>query len=45
MSFSAKSYYPTGVESKSWVGTMDFDSRWNTFVLLAIVNMPQVDDY
>ena len=42
MSFSAKDYYPTGVESRSWVGTMEFNSSWNTFVLLAIVNMPQV---
>ena len=42
MSFSAKGYYPTGVESRSWVGTMEFDSSWKTFVLLAIVNMPQV---
>jgi len=42
MPFSAKGYYPTGVESRSCVGTMDFDSSWNTFVLLVIVNMPHV---
>jgi len=42
MSFNAKGYYPAGVQSRSWVCTMDFDSSWNTFVLLAIVNMPQV---
>jgi hypothetical protein len=42
MSFSAKGYHPAGVYSRSWVGTMDFDSSCNTYVLLTIVNMPQV---
>jgi hypothetical protein len=42
MSFSAKGYYPTGVESISWVDKMDFDASRNTFVLLAIENIPKV---